>query len=465
MTDVVDSSSVLKRYPKTARLAAEILSGNLYEIRPTVDLTSELGFTYSHVENLLQVTAQGALSMLELMTNGDILEKHFHDKFLLCSNCHSPNLRPVLCCPKCGSGNIVKGRVLEHFACGAVTVENECMVSGKYICPKCKKEFRFLGTDYGSLGIKYKCYDCGDVSEEATLKWQCPKCSISLTSTEAREIVMYSYRLKEEKRAELAFDLGPRARLIDFLSTQGYQVTERIIVNGTSKSGAGHLLDILARRDDGIVVQTIAIGILIDSKGKDIGLDSVFNFDDKAYDLGIQDRVLLVEPRLSPEAQQFARRQQITVYDRTELESLLSTPPSSVYQRSERKASQFDNKSKIFAHLRGLGYEVEEKVKIRGRSGAQHTVDILASYDNGLIVHRICMDVVGGRDEVGFAAVAAFDAKAYDLGIHRKVLLVPSGLTEEAKNFALYQKIVVVVVDRAKSPSNAKLSLVGVKHD
>jgi predicted nucleic acid-binding Zn-ribbon protein len=266
MTDVVDSSSVLNRYPKTARLAAEILSGKLCEIRPTVDLSSDLGFTYSHVEGLLQVTAQGAFSLLELMANGDILEKHFHDKFLLCPNCHSPNLRPSLCCPKCGSCNIVKGRILEHFACGAVTVENECMVSGKYICPKCKKEFKFLGTDYGSLGVNHKCYNCGDITAEATLKWRCPKCSISLDSNEAKEIVMYSYRLKEEKRAELAFDLGPRARLIDFLSAQGYAVTERIIVNGASKSGAGHMLDLLARRDDGIVTQTIAIGILIDSR-------------------------------------------------------------------------------------------------------------------------------------------------------------------------------------------------------
>ena len=49
-------------------------------------------------------------------------------------------------------------------------------------------------------------------------------------------------------------------------------------------------------------------------------LDKVFDFDDKAYDAGILDKVFIAVPELSREAKQFAQRQKIRVFEVKELE-------------------------------------------------------------------------------------------------------------------------------------------------
>jgi general secretion pathway protein E len=84
------------------------------------------------------------------------------------------------------------------------------------------------------------------------------------------------------------------------------------------RSGAEHDIDILATRDDGIVTHQIAIGIEVATEP--VALSKVFAFDDKAYDAGIQDKVFIAVPGLSPEARQFAERQRIRVFEVKELE-------------------------------------------------------------------------------------------------------------------------------------------------
>ena len=74
----------------------------------------------------------------------------------------------------------------------------------------------------------------------------------------------------------------------------------------------------LATRDDGIVVHHIAIGVEV-AEGP-IELDKVFDFDDKAYDIGILDKIFIGVPGLSREAKQFAKRQKIRVFEVKEVE-------------------------------------------------------------------------------------------------------------------------------------------------
>ena len=101
--------------------------------------------------------------MLESLASQGILNKEFFDRFLLCPQCRSANLRPTTYCPKCGSGNITRGRVLEHLICGYVGLEDEFLARGTLICPKCKAELRKQESDYRSLGLMRKCQVCGDV--------------------------------------------------------------------------------------------------------------------------------------------------------------------------------------------------------------------------------------------------------------------------------------------------------------
>jgi hypothetical protein len=447
MVEVLDLIRIVKQYPEAMKLVKEILAGKVNEIKPTTDLTTELGFTYPEIEGLLGLTTQEAMATLEFLADEDILEKFPHAKILFCPRCQSPNLRPGLGCPKCGSGNIAKGRILEHFACRNNSLEDEYINDGKYTCPKCKQELKFLGTDYQSLGINYKCHECGAISKEAAFNWQCLKCSLYFIESEAKETVLYSCRFNEEKRRWLEFELGEKTRFVDFFRNRGYEVSKNAKVNGTTKSGANHMLDILARRDDGLITYTIGIGILIDSRGEDVGLAEVFAFDNKVYDLGMHDKVLLALPKLSLEAGQFARQQRIKVIEEEGLETLLALEPPSVPKPSSHKHIKFETKARLLKQLRDFGYKIEEKAKILGRSGVEHTFDILATNDDGIITHTVGISIMAAKNEIGFDDVSSFDTRAYDVGIHDKLLLACPKLSHEAKQFAKYQRIKVIEVD------------------
>ena len=450
MVETVALIHTVKQDCNITKLVAEMLVGNIGEIKPTIDLASGLGFTYPQVEGILGLSTEEVITIVELLANEDVLGRQFYDKLLICPYCQSPNLRHDLICPKCSSKNIAKGRILEHFTCANIGLEDEYVVAGRYMCPKCKKELRFLGTDYRSLGVNYKCHHCGKVSSKATLKWQCLKCALSFVESEASETVLYSYQINGGTKAStwLEFEIGPKAKFIEFLKDQGYEVIERARVNSTSsKSGAEHTLDILAQRNDGFVTYTIGVGVVIDSKDDEVSLGEVFRFDDKAYDLGIHDKVLLVVHGLSQEAKQFAQRQRIKVVEDKDLENFLSSAVSSPPRQVIKEPFEFETKTKLLGYLKSLGYVVEEKARVRGRSGAEYTLDVLASNDDGIIAHTLSIGILIAENEVNLDAVSSFDTKAYDIGIHDKVLLVSPRLSPEARQFAQQQKIKVIEVE------------------
>ena len=324
MIQIIEASETVPHDSKVLNLIKEMMDGRIEEIRPTIDFTRESGAVYPQVETLLGKGTDDAVVVLGRLVKEGVLEARFYDRLIFCPACNSMNLRPSQKCPKCGSGNIVKGRIIEHFACGKNGIEEEFTISGKYICPHCRKPLKFLGTDYRSLGVNYKCRSCGALSTEIILKWQCLKCAAVLSDEEVKVQVINSYVLNEQNRNRLAFDTGYKSKFIDYLKHQGYEVFEKVKVGSGSGSGATHVLDILARRDDGFISFILGIGIAIANDNEEIGLEEVFRFDNKVYDLGIQDKILLTLPGLNNEAKQFAQRQRIKTFNARELEGFLS---------------------------------------------------------------------------------------------------------------------------------------------
>ena len=102
---------------KAMKLVTEIIAGNVSEINLLFDFTSELGFKYPVAEKLISAKSDEVISIMESLAGSGILNKTFFDRLLRCPQCQSINLRPTTNCPKCGSGNIVRGRILEHLAC------------------------------------------------------------------------------------------------------------------------------------------------------------------------------------------------------------------------------------------------------------------------------------------------------------------------------------------------------------
>jgi general secretion pathway protein E len=93
--------------------------------------------------------------------------------------------------------------------------------------------------------------------------------------------------------------------------------------------------------------------------------------------------------------------------------------------------------------LINLGYRVEKKAKIRGRSGVEYTFDIVAHTNNGQVSHTLGIDFLSGETEIGLEQVALFDTKAYEVGIDEKAIVVSLQLSPEALQFAQHQRIKV----------------------
>ena len=97
--------------------------------------------------------------------------------------------------------------------------------------------------------------------------------------------------------------------LVKSLANRGYGVKEQAKIKG--RSGVEYTFDILAHSENGQVEHRLAIDFL--NGEKSVSLEQVMLFDTKAYEAGVDEKVIVVSVELSPEAQQFAQHQQIKV--------------------------------------------------------------------------------------------------------------------------------------------------------
>ena len=448
-TEAAQDASGMDRDEREMKLVGAMLEAKIVDIKPQLDFTAELGFIYPIVEQAAKVKGKEVIEIVESLTDKSILKRSFFDRLLRCPRCQSINLRPSTHCSKCGSGDIARGRILEHLACGYVGVEEEFTAGGRYICPRCKLELRTLGTDYQSRGVLRKCRDCGEIFNVPLIKWRCLKCSSLVDEDDIEEVNVYAYSLDESKRNWLEFELQPKVRFLEFLRRHGYKITTNARVKG--RSGAEHSIDMLAIRDDGVITHNIAIGVEI-ARDK-IGLDRIMDFDVKAFDSGVHDKVLIIIPALGEEAAKFASYHGIKVFEPKDLEMLLSGGPQPG-REVVREPFEFESKSQLIKYLEKQGYRVKENAEVKGRSGAAHNIDILATKDEGIITHRIVIGIEAHEKPIGLDRVFDFDDRAYDAGIMDKVLIAVPGLSKEAKQFAERQGIKVFEVGQLEPPGD-----------
>jgi general secretion pathway protein E len=247
-----------------------------------------------------------------------------------------------------------------------------------------------------------------------------------------------------------------RTQFIQRLKSQGYEVEQGATMKGSS--GAEHSFEIVAHRDNGFTAYTVAIDILA-SDGQEIGLGQVFGFDDKCYDCGVRDKVLIALPKLDSVATRFAQGQRVKVFEEVSLKAFLASSPPPKKRAEERLSRIPETKSELARSLTQLGYKVEENATVSGRSGAKYTFDILASLDDGLVTQSIGIDNTPS-DELGLSQISLFDTKAYDAGIQEKVLLLAGELAPEAKQFAQQQRIRIIQVGTQEAKTSPLQSAV-----
>ena len=109
-----------------------------------------------------------------------------------CPQCSSIRVLPNFFCPACKSINFVQGKLIEHFKCGNVSVEDSYKENK---CPKCKKDIKILGVDYKSMDNYYMCNDCGDKFPDPSQDYVCVKCSNRFQLEQAKWIASAGYKL------------------------------------------------------------------------------------------------------------------------------------------------------------------------------------------------------------------------------------------------------------------------------
>ena len=99
--------------------------------------------------------------------------------------------------------------------------------------------------------------------------------------------------------------------------------------------------------------------------------------------------------------------------------------------------SKLELKEQVIEYLENQGYKVAKKAELRGKSGVEHTLDLLVEKDDGFIIHNIAIDITTGDDrEAGLTTIFNLANKAYDTGIHDKAIIALTELDQEAKEFA-----------------------------
>jgi len=166
------------------------------------------------------------------------------------------------------------------------------------------------------FSLANKAYDCGildriliaipDLSEEA--KQLARKQRIKVIDGEQIGQLL-TLKPAQPVKPEEPVRFETKEELVKSLANRGYGVKEKARIKG--RSGIEYTFDILAHDENGQVEHRLGIDFL--NGDKEVSLEQVMLFDTKAYEVGVDEKVILVLVELSPQAQQFAQHQQIKI--------------------------------------------------------------------------------------------------------------------------------------------------------
>jgi general secretion pathway protein E len=106
----------------------------------------------------------------------------------------------------------------------------------------------------------------------------------------------------------------------------------------------------------------------------------------------------------------------------------------------------------IKKYLEKRGYKTTEGVKVLGKSGAEHTFDMLARRDAGFASHSIGVALIPDGDEktrINFLHNCA--NRAYDVGLAASVIIATTPLSQEAQRLAQHQRMKIVNADEIQT--------------
>lgn len=301
--------------PKVVRLFEILVAKDTTALEPVFAPRRDGWVSYPLIEEQLGVDPDYAVRLLEDLLRLGYLHKQFADKVQFCPACNSQSLKLVSLCPKCGSGHLVRRKFYSHKNCGFAGTDEDFAHADGRVCPRCRVELVLLGSDYEGMGVRYQCEECHAPIEAPQEKWRCDSCRRVYEKNDIRELVLNRYVVNQQQMARLRVERIPKARVEEFLKREGYDIQESVHTVG--RSGAEHEIDLLATKASGPLQHRIVVGFA--SSENEVDSEEVIKLYAKAYDVDAQDIIMVASPKLTEDAQQFARHYHIRVFDAEQL--------------------------------------------------------------------------------------------------------------------------------------------------
>ncbi|MGI0021419.1 MAG: response regulator, partial [Nitrososphaeraceae archaeon] len=111
-------------------------------------LNSSVQISLARISEYCNMKKEEALEYLNQLESDRKVVRLENIKEISCSTCSSVKVGQTFHCPSCNSSNFKHGKLIEHFKCGNVTLEESYKNN---ICPKCHKEIKTIGVDYKVL--------------------------------------------------------------------------------------------------------------------------------------------------------------------------------------------------------------------------------------------------------------------------------------------------------------------------
>jgi transcription elongation factor Elf1 len=302
----------------------KFLSGELQRLDPVYD--PKYGYRYPEVEAIIGDPVDTEKFLKYLYEMG-FLTRELYDKIIYCPACNSSNISTRYRCPYCKTFDIKKSSLIEHVSCGYIDTEERFRKMDKLICPKCSLELTKLDVNYRKAGVWCSCNECGKSFDIPIPSHFCRECAKSFMFEDAKYRNVYSYSLNEA----VIKDAGARYMLVspvkELLQSRGFHVESPGFLKG--KSGASHVFDILASRDDK-VKQIIVIDLASSPTEEAVSEQSVISMFAKVFDTTPDKAYLIAIPRISENGKKLADLYKINLIEAEDQDSAIEALDSSL---------------------------------------------------------------------------------------------------------------------------------------
>ena len=154
-------------------------------------LNSSVQISLARISEYCNMKKEEALERLKQLESERRIVKLQDIKEISCNMCESVKIGQTFHCPACNSSNFKHGKLIEHFKCGNISLEETYQGN---ICPKCHKEIKTIGVDYRVLENYYVCNDCGDKFAEPSYEYLCLRCNNRFKLDHAKWITSEGFR-------------------------------------------------------------------------------------------------------------------------------------------------------------------------------------------------------------------------------------------------------------------------------